>query len=769
MSDRNVTAAHDFIERHLHPESWRDHEATIRCPLPQHPDHVASATANDERRAWHCHGCGAGGKLSDLAATLGVPAPTYHNGNGHHPAAVHRLPIGGTAAEAVWRYCDRAGAPLVEVVKYHKADGKRKTAIRHRPEWHPTLTPKKPAKRDGWSWCYPDIGGGLLYRVRELHGAADTAPLANDEGATVQGADGRAVHLNAAAVAALAVANLPPVLVVEGEKDVDRLRSLGFTATCNFNGAGKWGDGHTQSMPAGRDVVILADADKPGMKHAETVAAALQNGYRGNGKARSVRIVDPEQLGFPVIEDHGPDVSDWLEADPTRGAAEVQGLIDSAAPAPATEQPASGDTRPNKGGIDAGEAAMALAPPMADRFMFAEGRGWFVRPSATALWRPASGATMTGEMQATGTWWACKRGTRTSAILGELTGQLAVDGALLDADDWTCGLPAGAGILDVRTGETRPSTADDRVTKALRVVPDFTAPPEVLPWYLAELTAGCREPEKVQEFIRWYWRRSLTGDCSAEVLMFLYGPPRTGKSKLGELMLYIAGDYGHFLDARNIVGNGVEFQHPTWLAACAGKRLILASDLPPRGSWQTGTVQDAVSGSPMTARQMRQDGFTFQSQMHFVCTGNHAPRAPHGAGIWDRLRMVACKNQHTKNPITTLPERLKAEAPRILGWVLGAPDEQPNVPELGDMAANMRDESDPVGGWIKQTWRYDADGCIPAAECYRRYSDVFGADHDVQIMGERSFGELMTEQYGEPSFNRKLGGKSTKVRRLAAL
>ena len=70
-----------------------------------------------------------------------------------------------------------------------------------------------------------------------------------------------------------------------------------------------------------------------------------------------------------------------------------------------------------------------------------------------------------------------------------------------------------------------------------------------------------------------------------------------------------------------------------------------------------------------------------------------------------------------------------------------------------------------AAGGSSRPWRYDADGCIPAAECYRRYSDVFGADHDVQIMGERSFGELMTEQYGEPSFNRKLGGKSTKVRR----
>ena len=635
------------------------------------------------------------------------------------------------------------------------------------------------------------VPGSLGAVVVDLDPDDDTAPAAappaTGNGAIVQGANGRAVHLNEAAVAALASAPAPPL----GAPVLQH-------ATRRAGGVHFW-----YKAPPGEEVGNRKWARTAGGRIAGDIRGT--NGYAilwnpgavaaavTGGDFDFADVVDPSTLHWPA-KGKGSDIEQMRAAKngerndllnrlafaraqrgenmlDLRTAAIATGLTVDEVSATIRSAEEGAQRNPKKKSTQHGayHAARAMEAALSTVTMFVAGRGWYYRGSETALWQPDTGRVMLAKVQSHPERERCQRGLRSSAIMGELEGMIDVDGATLDADDWTCGLPNGAGILDVRTGEVRPSTANDRVTKALGVVPDFTAPPEVLPWYLAELTAGCREPEKVQEFIRWYWRRSLTGDCSAEVMLFLYGPPRTGKSKLGELMLYVAGDYGHFLDARNIVGNGVEFQHPTWLAACAGKRLILASDLPPGGSWQTGTVQDAVSGSPMTARQMRQDGFTFVSQMHFICTGNHAPRAPHGAGIWDRLRMVACKNQHVDNPNTTLPERLKAEAPRILGWVLGAPDEQPNVPELGDMTANMRDESDPVGAWIKRTWRYDADGRIPAAECYQRYSDVFGADKDARIMGDRSFGELMTEQYGEPSFSHKRAGKVVKVRRLAAL
>jgi 5S rRNA maturation endonuclease (ribonuclease M5) len=91
------------------------------------------------------------------------------------------------------------------------------------------------------------------------------------------------------------------VYVVEGEKDADRLRSLGLVATCNVGGAGKWRDEYNEPL-RGRHVVILPDNDEPGRKHAQQVSASLQ------GIAASVKTIE-----LPGLSAKG-DVSDWLDA-----------------------------------------------------------------------------------------------------------------------------------------------------------------------------------------------------------------------------------------------------------------------------------------------------------------------------------------------------------------------------------------------------------------------------------------------------------------------
>ncbi|WP_252980156.1 DUF3631 domain-containing protein [Mycobacterium riyadhense] len=75
------------------------------------------------------------------------------------------------------------------------------------------------------------------------------------------------------------------VHVVEGEKDVLAVESVGGTAVCSAMGAGKahlfdW------SPLRGREVIIVADRDEPGRKHARDVADIVR------GIAASVRIVE---------------------------------------------------------------------------------------------------------------------------------------------------------------------------------------------------------------------------------------------------------------------------------------------------------------------------------------------------------------------------------------------------------------------------------------------------------------------------------------------
>jgi 5S rRNA maturation endonuclease (ribonuclease M5)/KaiC/GvpD/RAD55 family RecA-like ATPase len=102
-----------------------------------------------------------------------------------------------------------------------------------------------------------------------------------------------------------AVGDCKRVVVVEGEKDADRLAELGITATCTR-------DGSSGSLPPdftrvfdGADVLIIADRDEPGFRYATRVYDALK------GVAREVRVVQ----AHPDVKTNGADISDHLDAD----------------------------------------------------------------------------------------------------------------------------------------------------------------------------------------------------------------------------------------------------------------------------------------------------------------------------------------------------------------------------------------------------------------------------------------------------------------------
>lgn len=91
-----------------------------------------------------------------------------------------------------------------------------------------------------------------------------------------------------------------PVYIVEGEKDVQRLESLGILATCNSGGSGKWTKEHSKYLE-GRNVVIIPDNDEPGKKHTRVILSSLQE------LAKTIKVID-----LPGVKPKG-DVFDWLQ------------------------------------------------------------------------------------------------------------------------------------------------------------------------------------------------------------------------------------------------------------------------------------------------------------------------------------------------------------------------------------------------------------------------------------------------------------------------
>jgi putative DNA primase/helicase len=92
-----------------------------------------------------------------------------------------------------------------------------------------------------------------------------------------------------------------PIYWPEGEKDVDTLARLGLAAF-TFGGTGDGLPSGCEDYVRDRHVVILADNDEPGRKHAESKAALAL------AAASSVKVIH-----FPELPEKG-DVTDWLEA-----------------------------------------------------------------------------------------------------------------------------------------------------------------------------------------------------------------------------------------------------------------------------------------------------------------------------------------------------------------------------------------------------------------------------------------------------------------------
>jgi len=89
------------------------------------------------------------------------------------------------------------------------------------------------------------------------------------------------------------------VFVVEGEKDVETLRGIGFRATTNPFGAGKWSREFNPFFK-GKRVILLPDNDEVGRRHMEEVASNIY------AFAKEVKVIP-----LPGLKEK-EDVTDWF-------------------------------------------------------------------------------------------------------------------------------------------------------------------------------------------------------------------------------------------------------------------------------------------------------------------------------------------------------------------------------------------------------------------------------------------------------------------------
>lgn len=227
-------------------------------------------------------------------------------------------------------------------------------------------------------------------------------------------------------------------------------------------------------------------------------------------------------------------------------------------------------------------------------------------------------------------------------------------------------LPAANGTLDLRTAELRPHCREDRIT---RLVPIDVDPEARCPTWEA-FVARVLPDEEVRSFVQRLAGYSLTGSTAEQILIFLYGQGRNGKSVFMETLADILGGYHTATRIQTLSSTGGAI--PNDVAALAGARMVTVSETPEGSRLNESLVKDLTGGDTITARFLRREFFQFRPQFKLWVRGNHKPQI-RGTddGIWRRVMLIPFAVQIPEHEVDArLAEKLNQELPGILQWAL---------------------------------------------------------------------------------------------------
>jgi putative DNA primase/helicase len=242
--------------------------------------------------------------------------------------------------------------------------------------------------------------------------------------------------------------------------------------------------------------------------------------------------------------------------------------------------------------------------------------------------------------------------------------RLAVHQGMWDADPWLMGVPNG--VVDLRTGKMRRAQPAEWISRQCAVAPS-SKPPAM---WLAFLDDATRGDEEAQAFLQRLAGYFLTGDVTEEMLAFLYGPGGNGKGVFVSTITGIMADYAVAMPMDAFTAEA-RMPQEYYRAQMAGARLVTASETEAGRTWAESQIKELTGNeAPVSARHPYGRPFTYRPQFKLMFVGNHAPRLKGRSQAMERRLRIVPFEHEPANRDSSLKDKMRAEWPQILGWML---------------------------------------------------------------------------------------------------
>ena len=303
-----------------------------------------------------------------------------------------------------------------------------------------------------------------------------------------------------------------------------------------------------------------------------------------------------------------------------------------------------------------------------------------------------------------------------------------------DCDDFV--LCAQNGTLDLRTGELRPFRRDDKISLQ---VPVPYEPEALAPRWMRFLDEIFEPAPDARLFVQRFAGYSLTGDTSAQCLLFAHGSGRNGKGVFMQIMTALLGRTfaGHLPMRFFVEDRPISINVETMLAKVARCRAVFASESKRGQRLDREVVLTMTGEDTLTARRRYQDEFEYTAKFKlWMASNNLPPIDADDDALWRRFKLVPFLAEFDGDKRDDgLKNTLLTELPGILAWaVRGCLDWQHDgggmrglghSEAVAQATAAHREENDEIGAFLAEETLELLPG-MPAARSgavYERYKE----------------------------------------------
>jgi putative DNA primase/helicase len=192
--------------------------------------------------------------------------------------------------------------------------------------------------------------------------------------------------------------------------------------------------------------------------------------------------------------------------------------------------------------------------------------------------------------------------------------------------------------------------------------------------------------------------------------------------------------------------------HPCELADLHGRRLAVSVEVDDGRRLAESLVKTLTGSDTIAARRMRENFWQFAPSHKIWLAANHRPRV-HGTDLamWRRMRLIPfAVTIPAEQQDKRLPEKLRAEGPGILAWLVrGCLDWQRHglgEPEAVKAAtAEYRNEQDVIGSFLAEMTFEASTGRLKASKLHAAYV-AWCKRTGEHAVNQTRFGRALTER-----------------------